>query len=174
MTDVDTRHAWTLTIPAPGDWKPNGKGGFLAAPEWLTMNSRLSHWPEYRLKKKWRAAARNAAEAAEVSGGGRVRLPVGAVTRARVDVTLHFATRRGVRRDTTNWHPTAKVVLDALTKGTVNHPGWGFMPDDEPTKHLHCEECPHITIHPERLDTKAPFGPVGLLVMTLTDLSDSR
>lgn len=175
MTDiVDLRRSWTLTIPAPGDWKldpTKSKPVWKPAPQWLSMNSRL-HWrTKDRIKKKWRAATRDAALAVVTGDGRTVRLPEGEVQRARIDVMLHFATRPA-RRDLTNWHETTKVVLDTLTRGTVTYPGWGFLPDDEPDRYLHCPDCPHIRAHPQRLDTTPPYGPVGLLVMTLTDITE--
>ncbi|WP_431881778.1 hypothetical protein [Micromonospora chalcea] len=184
MTDVQTARSWTLVIAAPGEWKFEGDPtsavarltakNYKAKPQWLTMNSRL-HWrTKDRLKQKWREATKEAARAVEFSGGGAVRLPVGQVTRVRIDVVLHFPGRRSVKRDTENWRETTKVVVDALKNGTPKRPGWGFIPDDEPGKHLHCEDCPHLHIHPDPLDTKPPYGPVGLVVATLTDLSETR
>lgn len=179
MTAAVDMRTWTLSIPAPGDWvpavrtgKPMPPGGWplKPAPLWLTLNKRL-HWrAKDRIKKQWRRNTEQAAQAVRTHDGRTVRLPSGLVTRARIDAMLHFA-RAASCRDSINWHDTTKVVIDTLTAGTRTHPGWGFLPDDEPTRYLHCEDCPHLRICPQRLETKPPYGPVGLLVVTLTDLS---
>lgn len=178
MTGLVEGRRWVLEIPAPGAWKPvvsktkrmPAAGWPLRAdPKWLTMNKRM-HWrPKDRLKTEWRAAATEAARVALGSDGRRRPLPVGEVKRARIDAVFHFPTH-GARRDIINWHETTKVVIDALTSGNAAHPGYGFLPDDQPDRYLHCPDCPHLREHPDKLVTKAPYGPVGLLVMTLTEL----
>lgn len=144
-THDSSREQWTLTIAAPG---------------WLTMNSRL-HWRATAgLTTDWRDRTALTARQAH--------LPVGQVTRARFDAELRFT--RTVRRDPANWHPTLKVIIDALTAGTRTHPGYGFLPDDAP-RYLHCQDCPHLSIG-ARLKPRA-FGPLGQVVLTITDLSAS-
>lgn len=157
-----TAGPWTLTINAPvmtvtvKDKKTKTKYSKLV-PAWLTMNDRMYWRKRASITKDWR----NAATVLARSAG----MPVGVVTRARFDVTLRF--KNPTRRDTVNWHPTAKVILDALTAGSKTHPGYGFLPDDAP-RFLHCEECPHIQ-RGDPLTEK--FGPLGQVILTVTDLS---
>jgi hypothetical protein len=166
MTKPRTR--WTLVMNAPtiyvparksGQPKPAGGWPLKAAAGWITMNGAQGSWRKRdNLRKEWQALAAAAALVA--------RLPRGQVTVARFDAVLRFS--RVVRRDTTNWHPTVKVVIDSLTKGTKTHPGWGFLPDDSP-RFLHCEDCPHL-----RIGTPfeaAPGRPLGVLELTITALS---
>ncbi|TDC02199.1 hypothetical protein E1091_01295 [Micromonospora fluostatini] len=176
MTPTTTARSWTLTIPAPGDWElyvGKTRSTWRAKPKWLTMNSRL-HWRKKdKIKTLWRAATREAARAAVTHDGRTVSLPVGQVSRARVDAVVHFTTvllrRDGTsRRDIENWREATKVIVDTLIAGTRTHPGWGFLPDDG--TRLHCPDCPHVREAPEALDTKPPYGPVGLVVVTLTEL----
>lgn len=172
MTTYREGRRWVLEVAAPGDWKPElrrGKTVLVAKPQWLTLNSRL-HWrTKDRIKKKWRAAAKNAAGAALDERGRRVALPVGEVKRARFDAVICFPTKAG-RRDIINWHDTTKVIIDTLTAGNAKYPGWGFLPDDATKQYLHCGDCPHLREHPDKLATRPPFGPVGMVVMTITEL----
>ncbi len=164
---IDTR-TWELILPAPTIYVPHRKsgqpkppGGWPKKPAagWLTMNGAQGAWrAKHRLRTEWRALTTAAAMA--------VRLPKGEVERARFDAVLRF--NRGGRRDPINWHPTCKAVIDALTKGTKTHPGWGFLPDDAP-RFLHCEDCPHIRIG---VPVEAlPGRPLGVLELKITDLS---
>jgi hypothetical protein len=154
---------WTLVINAPAitvtvrDPKTKAKTR-RPAPGWLTMNGRLYWRKRAEIVADWRTATTLVARSAG--------LPRSRVKRARFDVVLRFT--RGNRRDPINWHPTAKAVLDALTAGTAKHPGYGFLPDDAP-QFLHCQDCPHLRIG-EPLGV-APFGSLGQLVVTITDLS---
>lgn len=148
-----TGRVWHLTMRAPATVR-RGR----PAPGWLTMNDRDNRWDHARLVKQWRELATWAARTEH--------LPVGDVKRARVDVLLAFSAP--ARRDPPNWHPTAKAILDALTRGTAKHPGYGFLPDDSP-QFMHCQQCPHITISDQRL-APAPWGPTGEVVVTLTEL----
>lgn len=172
MTAVTETRTWTLTLPAPTIHVPDRKpgrpkpaGGWPKKPAagWLTMNSRMDWRAAMRLKRQWWELAAAAAMAA--------RLPVGQVTRARFDATVHLTA--GARRgEPMNWHPTAKVVVDAICAGTKTKRGYGFLPDDAP-RFLHCPECPHISISPERVPVE-PFKPLGVLVFTVTDLSEIK
>ncbi|WP_341719989.1 hypothetical protein QQG74_09890 [Micromonospora sp. FIMYZ51] len=171
MTTTTGTRVWKLSLPAPtihvphrktGQPKPPGGWPNKPAAGWLTMNGDKGSWrAKHRLTTEWRNLATTAAMTA--------RLPRGDVQRARFDVALRFA--RGGRRDPINWHPTCKAVIDALTSGTKKHPGWGFLPDDAP-RFLHCEDCPHIRIG-TRLPV-VPLGPLGVLELTITDLSDGN
>jgi hypothetical protein len=154
----------TLRIPAPVNLvkrkDPKTKRvKYAPAAAWLTMNDRLYWRVRAQLVKDWRTFTTNAALAAG--------LRAGQFERARIDALLQFNST--VRRDPPNWHPTVKAAVDALTKGSRTHPGLGLIPDDNP-KYLHCHECPHLRISDERLP-KSPYGPYGLLWLTITDLS---
>lgn len=168
MTAMADTRTWTLILPAPTIYVPARKSGQLKPPQgwptkpaagWLTMNGAQGAWrKKHVLRVAWRAQTTARAMAA--------RLPRGEVQRARFDAVLRFT--RGGRRDPINWHPTCKAVIDALTKGTKTHPGWGFLPDDAP-RFLHCEDCPHIRIGPP-IEAK-PARPMGVLELTITDLT---
>jgi hypothetical protein len=157
--------SWTLQLPAPTttikvtDPKTKQKRKRIVA-GWLTMNDRMYWRKRATLVSAWRELA---AEAALAAG-----LRAGHLTRARFDAELHFV--NPARRDTSNWHPTVKACIDALTKGTRTHPGLGIMPDDSP-QYLHCEDCPHLRRCPTRMQA-TPGGPLGLLVLTITELPE--
>jgi hypothetical protein len=145
---------WTLELRAPS---VIDRRSLQPVPAWLTMNGR-EHWREKANRvKRWRDITWWVASAA--------KLPNGNVVRARIDIELIFSAP--ARRDPPNWAPTGKAIVDTLTAGTKRHPGYGFLPDDSP-RFLHCQECPHITISPDRCKADA-FGPVGLVVVTITE-----
>lgn len=141
--------AWTLDLAAPTIGVRSKKTRQTRqVPAWLTMNARL-HWRATAKRKElWR-------ELVGVRAAGYV--PAGLVQVARFDVRLRF--RTSGRRDTTNWHPTAKLILDELVSRD-------FLPDDSPA-FLHCEDCPHLRIG-ERLDRDDPAA--GRLIITATAL----
>lgn len=89
--------SWTLVIPR--------------AAEWLNANSRKHHAQEAKAIAEWRRAAGWLARAA--------KLPH--LHRAHIEATLHFGDKR--RRDTANYHPTVKAIVDGL----VDH---GLLDDD--------------------------------------------
>jgi hypothetical protein len=148
---------WTLAFPAPSKMQTAN-----TAKHWATASTARS---DFRAATYYRAV--------------QARLPRG-LTRVRVEVELHFPTVAD--RDNSNYAPlVAKPCLDALgrqrryqiTKGKrrgewVVDPGYGLIPDDNPKKYLHCEDCPHIRISDER----GP-KPFGVLIVTITDYSEA-
>jgi hypothetical protein len=122
-----TPAAWRLVIPAPA--------------EWLSANDRLNWATRARASRAWRAAAAMYLIQA--------RPPKG-LSRVRLDLVLLFGDRRS--RDTDNYRPTAKAVVDAFgppflrapsarSRG-ASGPGYGMIPNDDPA-HL---DGPHL--HP--------------------------
>lgn len=165
LSDGVQRRVWTLTIPAPTltttqKDRKSGLPKYRTSAGWLTLNDRMHHMARAQLVRQWRTTTAQAALAAG--------LRAGMLRRARFDGLLQFT--GATRRDTSNWQMTAKACLDALTRGTAKHPGIAVLPDDSP-EYLHCEDCPHLTKDPVLLP-KAPYRPLGVLVLTITDLSE--
>jgi hypothetical protein len=146
---------WRLTFPAPD--------------KLMSVNTG-KHWRQTGpVKKAWREAM--------FTYAGMAHLPKG-LSRIRVDIELRFPTRG--ERDASNYHHyCGKPTVDALGRARlyqiqkgkragewVNEPGYGLIPDDNPKKFLHCEDCPHLRVSDE-LGAK----PFGTAVVTITDLS---
>lgn len=125
-----TARSWKVTITAPGPW--------------LNANGRRQHRHQTGTRQAWRDATTVAARAA--------RLP--ALGRAHILATLRFTDNR--RRDAANYHPTVKVVVDALV-------AYGLLPDDS-TAYL---EGPDLRIGDPL--TRKPYGPAGELVLTIRE-----
>lgn len=178
--------AWTLTIRAPR--KPAGKPKVrtgkdgrqeLVVPKpaawWATLNDTIrNEHARQRRTNAWRVATREAAVAAGIAtygGTAKVRLD-----RARIDVQFRFARRAigGTRRDPkTNWALTWKPIIDTLTDDTrriPKVPSLGVIHDDAP-RFLCCEECPHISTG-EPIEP-GPLAPLGLVVLTITELLEA-
>jgi hypothetical protein len=151
--------SWTITLPAPD--------------RMMSVNT-AKHWRVTSpVKAAWRKAMFDAA--------GKAKLPTG-LTRVRIDIELRFPTRGD--RDASNYHHyVGKPLVDGLGRGRlyqvlkgkragtwVNEPGYELIPDDNPRKHLHCEDCPHLRV---AHDDRGP-RPYGEVVITITDLSEVR
>ncbi len=151
--------SWTLVIPAP---------------QLIASVNTGKHWRvTSRIKSGWRDAM--------VTYLRQARIPTG-LTRIRVDIELRFPTA-GRNRDASNYHPlVGKPLVDAMAaprryqigKGKragqwVVEPGYGLIPDDQPKRHLHCEDCPHLRVS----EVKGP-RPYGQVVITITDLSEEE
>jgi hypothetical protein len=100
----------------------------------LSMNKRLHHMAEYRVREQIRT---------DVLALARFyKLPKGL---ERVHVVLHWSPIVRRTRDTDNPGPTVKAILDALKPGTPKKPGHGLVPDDD-SEHVSSE----VVIHPVR------------------------
>lgn len=151
MTAATDTRTWTLAIPAPLAMK--------------SSNSR-DHWRAVsRNQRTWREAAYWRAAAAKLPRGLR---------KVRIDVTLHFTATR--RRDAPNYYAgVIKPVVDALgpqrivrsPKGVRTEPGWGLIPDDT---------AEYLDLTAPRIGQPVARGlhPYGLVVLTITDLSEVR
>ena len=158
MTAPTTTTTWTIMIPAPVR---------------LVSANAESDWqrgPNHR-------AIRDTAYGRIATSGITTGLAL-----VRVDLEIRFP-RNAARRNETNYHPTVgKPCVDALgperryviSKGkrkgtTVLERGFGVVADDT-SPPLHCPDCPHIRFgEPTGRDPRHPFG---LLVLTVTDLSE--
>lgn len=148
MTDTRT---WTVAIPAPHPMK--------------TAN-RTEHWSAgSRRRRDWRENAYAQYALADLPRG---------LARIRVYVELRFTTNR--RRDAPNYYTDViKPCVDALSPerrvkrqrggGFRLERGWGVVPDD--TAEFVDLQVP--TIGPVVAKTSHPFG---LVVLTITDLSE--
>jgi len=144
---------WTITINAPG--------------EWHTANIELDRHRKGRLVYAWRTAALAAAQAARLPKG-LTCVGIGAVARFK-------AGGRAPVRDRDNLRPTLKAVIDGLgpkrmfVRNRKLHvaPGYGLIVDDSDQYLAYSD----ITIGP-RLPVK-PYGPFGLLVVTITEVTDA-
>jgi hypothetical protein len=158
---------WVLTIHAP--MGRDGKAW------WATLNGgHLHQMTVYRRANAWRQATREAAVKANIAT--LAMKPKIRLERARIDMAFRFlrSMRGGVRRDiTTNWAPTAKAIVDTLTDDTrriPKVPSIGIIADDSP-RYLCCEQCPHLSIG-DPIE-RGPYAPLGLVVVTIADLSDA-
>ena len=114
--------------------------------EWINANKR-EHWRTTADKvAEWRTAGCAAATQA--------KLPT--IKRAHIDAVLHF--RNSARRDAHNWYPTLKALVDGL----VDH---GLLADDS-TRYLTGPDIRVGDVLP-----KAPYGPVGEVVLTITEVA---
>lgn len=149
MNAVTTARVWTLAIPAPTA---------------MQTSNRREHWRAIsRRRKTWREAAYWHAAAA--------KLPKG-LTKVRIDVELRFTINR--RRDAPNYYSDViKPCVDALApqkrvksgSGERVEAGWGLIPDD--TAEFLDLGAPRIGDTVSRKDY-----PYGLVVLTITDLSE--
>jgi hypothetical protein len=151
-----TARTWTLSFPAPSKMHTTN-----TAKHWAVSSTAKS---DFRGAMYYRAV--------------QAKLPRG-LTRVRVQIELRFP--EWADRESTNYHPlVGKPCVDALamprryqvTKGRrrgtwVVEPGYGLIADDNPKRHLHCEDCPHIRIS----DELGP-RPYGELTVTITDCSE--
>jgi len=93
-------------------WALRVECGVQDAASWLTANDRR-HWHErHRITQLWRAAA---------GWGVRGRLRAVRLQRAHIVAVMHHGDDQ--RRDTANWSPTVKAVVDGLVDA-------GLLPDD--------------------------------------------
>lgn len=118
------------------------------------------------MRKKWRQTAYGKLVAANFPRG---------LDRIRIDLELRF-TSHG-HRDIVNYHPTVgKPIVDAVgperrfTRAgkPVVGLGRGVIIDDDPA-HLGCGDDPHLRFG--ELVRADPRWPLGLVVLTITDLS---
>lgn len=165
---ASTTRRWTLTVHAP-----TGRDG---KAWWATLNGgHLHQMTVYRRANAWRHATREAAVKANIAT--LAMKPKIRLERARIDMSFRFLRpkRGGVRRDiTTNWAPTAKTIVDTLTDDTrrvPKVPSIGIIADDSP-RYLCCESCPHLSIG-DPIE-RGPRAPLGLVVVTITDLSGTE
>lgn len=108
----------------------------------------------------WRAHAYDAAV--------RLGLPVG-LERIRIDAVIRF--RDNLHRDVDNYRATLKPIVDALcgrTRYRAMAPGLGVIADDTPA-YL---DGPHLEFGPPLPTGRS--GPLGLVVLTITDLGGER
>lgn len=152
-----TGQTWTLAFPAPDKMH--------------TTNTAKNPFVASTARRTWRDAMHTYLK--------QHKLPKG-LTRIRVDIELRFPTNSG--QEASNYHPlVAKPIVDAtagrrqyrITKGrragtVVTENGYGLIPDDNPKRHLHCEDCPHIRIS----DALGP-KPFGELIVIITDYSEA-
>lgn len=147
---MDNPRQWTLTIQAPAPW--------------VTANHRGHTRNIARAIRPWREAAYWAAKYANLPKG---------LALVQIDTVARFRGRAPVR-DRLNLYPTIKAVVDGLGPRREIHykdgrravaVGYGLVPDDD-DKHVH---GPTIEIGPKLTDVK--IGPIGELVVTITDLS---
>jgi hypothetical protein len=111
-----------FVVPLPYDRPP------------LSMNKRLHHMAEYRVREQIRT---------DVLALARFyKLPKGL---DRVHVVLHWSPIVRRSRDTDNPAPTVKAIIDALKVGTPKKPGYGLVPDDD-SEHV----SSGVVIHPVR------------------------
>lgn len=157
-------------VPAePGRWVIT-----LRAPQPMTSaNTRNTHW-------RTLSAAKRDLRELMYRQLQAIHAPKG-LDRVRIDIELRFP--RNARRDPPNYHPyVAKPLVDALSPTReytrkrngalvpVTELGWGMIPDDNP-RHLHCQECPHLTLGPSG---KIPGYPYGQITVTITDVGGSE
>lgn len=122
-----------------------------------SANTRVYWRRTYEARKAWREAAFIYAVQA--------KLPKG-LTKVRIDVVVHFTINRG--RDDENYSPyVGKPIGDGLARPHNNSPGYLMVPDDTPE----FVEGPHVTVG-AKVDKKV--YPLGLAVVTITDLSGGR
>ncbi|MEU7170362.1 hypothetical protein ABZ949_02575 [Micromonospora tulbaghiae] len=150
MSATTETRVWTVAIPAPTP---------------MQTSNRREHWSAIsRRRKAWRETAY-----ARIAHAG---LPTG-LTRIRVDVELRFTTNR--RRDAPNYYSDViKPCIDALAPerrakkpggGYRVERGWGVIPDDT---------AEFLDLTAPKIGPVVPKGlhPFGLVVLTVTDLSD--
>ncbi|GAA2022414.1 hypothetical protein WDZ16_13015 [Pseudokineococcus marinus] len=120
---------------------------------WLSANDRRNRHAQNRLTQNWRAAAGWAV---------RGRLRSVRLQRAHIVAVLHHGD--GQRRDTANYAPTVKAVVDGLVDG-------GLLPDDD-RRHL---EGPDLRVgSPTGWARHAVMDPpMAAVTLLVTDLGEA-
>lgn len=121
-----------------------------------SANTRV-HWRRtYEARKAWREATFVYAQQA--------KLPKG-LDKVRIDVVVHFTVNRG--RDNENYSPfVLKPIADGLARPHGSSPGYLLITDDTPE----FLDGPFVTVG-AKVDKRQ--YPLGLAVVTITDLSES-
>lgn len=92
----------------------------------LNMNDRMHHQARARTVKLWRTAAFYAACQRLPFGPSGRRLPEG-----RYRVTITLPVKGNLHRDPSNYHATAKAVIDSLVSSDrTQNPGANLFEDD--------------------------------------------
>jgi len=150
-TVAETRtRTWTIEIPAPTP---------------MQTSNRREHWTKISKRRKaWRETAYGRLAAAGLPKG---------LARIRIDVELRFTDRR--RRDAPNYYSDViKPCVDATAAekrvkakdgGYRVELGWGLIPDDT---------AEYLDLTAPRIGQPVPRiqYPFGLVVLTITDLSE--
>lgn len=117
-----------------------------APAQFLNTNKRLHGRAAAQTVKAWRDAGNTHARAAKLPALGK----------ARITATLHFTDRK--RRDDHNYFPTVKALIDGLVD-------YGLLPDDSREYLLGTTICGGEPV------AKAPFGPAGVVVLTICEVA---
>jgi hypothetical protein len=120
-----------------------------APAEWLNANGRTDRRRQTPARRAWRDAGRLHSRSAKVPH----------LAKAHIVAELRFAGPNR-RRDPHNYYPTIKATVDGLIDS-------GLLPDDS------SEYLIGPDVRMGQPLPKTPYGPVGELILTITELTDA-